>query len=60
MSFSPPMNGTFADDDMIEYFKQGMIHENTPAWDDVMNILKQRNLSFTRISPNHTPQIIPN
>lgn len=52
----PPMNGCFCDDCMIDYFKQSWIHEKTAAWDDVMRILKKRNLTYTQM-PGYTPTI---
>lgn len=54
---TPPMSGCFCDDCIVDYFKQGYIHRETPAWNDTMNILNSRNLTFTQISDNHTPNV---
>lgn len=39
---TPPMNGCFCNDCVIDYFKQGLIMEGTAGWDDAIQILRER------------------
>lgn len=45
MKSVPAYNDCMCDDCMVKYFHQGLIHKGTPAYDDVMGILKTKVIS---------------